>query len=60
MRYRIVMLCGLLLTTVNCKKGQPVGKSNANPAPWISGYRVYVTNESTGNLSVIGTGQHSR
>ncbi|NBO65208.1 MAG: hypothetical protein EBU88_10275 [Acidobacteria bacterium] len=55
MRYGIVMLCGLLLTTVNCKKGpeRPVGKSNTNPAPWISGYRVYVTNESTGDLSVI-------
>ncbi|NDD65851.1 MAG: hypothetical protein EBZ36_18020, partial [Acidobacteria bacterium] len=51
-----MLTCGLALLAVACGNQQPTNSTDsvkATPAPWISGYRVYVTNESTGDLSVI-------
>ncbi len=55
-----MLLACLALAAIGCAKGEAPKetKEKASPpatprAPWTSGYRVYVTNESTGDLSVI-------
>lgn len=58
-----ILLLGLaLLLFAGCRTGEAPGSGQKEGAgdpssrptlPWTSGYRVYVTNESTGDLSVI-------
>lgn len=59
-RISLTLLCSLTLLAAGCQKeaSGPAAPSatptpTASVAPWTSGYRVYVTNESTGDLSVI-------
>ena len=57
-RFLLVVLTGLLtLIGAGCAKREapaPAVEKTAKPiGPWTNGYRVYVTNESTGDLSVI-------
>ncbi|MFZ4985058.1 MAG: hypothetical protein ACOYLF_06315 [Blastocatellia bacterium] len=52
----ILLTCGLTLLVAGCsnpKTGTGTPTAPIEAAPWTSGYRVYVTNESTGDLSVI-------
>lgn len=55
MRSRMLLLGSLILLAVSCGRPaeKPVTEAEQSPAPWTTGYRVYVTNESTGDLSVI-------
>lgn len=55
MRRRMLLLCSLWLLATSCSRPpeKPVAETVKSSAPWTSGYRVYVTNESTGDLSVI-------
>ncbi len=63
----LLLSCGLALAATACNDQKKSDSTTAGPAglpgtvqnqggpaaPWTSGYRVYVTNESTGDLSVI-------
>lgn len=57
----LLLSCCLALLAAGCsKESSKAPESKETPAttakslmPWTSGYRVYVTNESTGDLSVI-------
>ncbi|MFM8395664.1 MAG: beta-propeller fold lactonase family protein [Acidobacteriota bacterium] len=55
MRRRLSILCSLALIALSCNKPpeKPAMETSGSAAPWTSGYRVYVTNESSGDLSVI-------
>ncbi len=57
----LLLSCGLVMFSAGCGKQQPANNSAGAPAAaptkpipeWKSGYRVFVTNERSGDLSII-------
>lgn len=56
-RQGLLACCCILLLTTSCARGPAAPPTTSSPTPaipeWKSGYRVFVTNEASGDLSII-------